>query len=621
MMKRFSILLPAFYLTTFALAGPEDDPDFSHSVTSEKKPWTDKDFKNNPDHFQFAILTDRTGGVRPGVFPEAVRKLNEFQPEFVITVGDLIAGRSTKEELREEWKEFNAFLEPFEMPFFYLPGNHDMKDPTGTEVWDELFGVRHYSFVYKDVLFLCLNSQDGENWRPPLIGKPQIEWAKAELEKHPDVRWTMVFIHQPVWLMEEGIVIHRNGKETINQSNTGWPEVEAALAGRKHTVFAGHVHHYVRYHRNDTNYYTLGTTGGGSRLRGVAFGEFDHATWVTMTDDGPRLMNIAIDGMMTEDVHTEAQHDLWRSLYFQEYIKDTFPLEEQTLTLRLKSEFEQPLDGRLNWILPLNQDWKVEPALSNVLLQPGEEKEFIFTISYEGSREDYFPAPRLDTNFIYADSKVHLNHSIPLPIDYLAHTQKHPREAKAGRLMTKPPRIDGDLSDAAWQKAESLPSLLPGNRGGYVNVPTDIRIRHDEENLYFGITCGESQPQNIRAEIQEQDGEVTSDDSIELFFDADRDENFIQVIAVNRAGVVHDRRRSNSSWSSKAEVATGGEGKEWTVELAIPLSSLEADLSQHKNWGFQFVRNRPHAKEVDVWNPGLWDTSYDPAHYGRLVFE
>ena len=50
-------------------------PDFKHSVTTKKKPWTDKEFLNNPANFQFAIVADRTGGVRRGIFPEAVKKL------------------------------------------------------------------------------------------------------------------------------------------------------------------------------------------------------------------------------------------------------------------------------------------------------------------------------------------------------------------------------------------------------------------------------------------------------------------------------------------------------------------------------------------------------------------
>ncbi len=69
-----------------------EDTFFKHSVTTEKKPWTAKKFLNDPADFQFAIVSDRTGGPRVGVFPKAVDKLNELRPEFVITVGDMIRG-------------------------------------------------------------------------------------------------------------------------------------------------------------------------------------------------------------------------------------------------------------------------------------------------------------------------------------------------------------------------------------------------------------------------------------------------------------------------------------------------------------------------------------------------
>lgn len=44
------------------------------------------------------------------------------------------------------------------------------------------------------------------------------------------------------------------------------------------------------------------TRGGGSRLRGVRYGEFDHITWVTMKPDGPVLANLMLDGIYPEDM-------------------------------------------------------------------------------------------------------------------------------------------------------------------------------------------------------------------------------------------------------------------------------------------------------------------------------
>jgi len=49
----------------------------------------------------------------------------------------------------------------------------------------------------------------------------------------------------------------------------------------------------------------LATTGGGSKLRGRAFGEFDQVAWVTMTDHGPRIANLLLDGIWNEDALTE----------------------------------------------------------------------------------------------------------------------------------------------------------------------------------------------------------------------------------------------------------------------------------------------------------------------------
>ena len=82
-------------------------------------PWTHLQLANDPEDFQFAIVTDRTGGHRPGVFPDAVRKLNLLQPEFVMSVGDLIEGYTEdRAVLRTQWEEFVGFVDALDMPFF-----------------------------------------------------------------------------------------------------------------------------------------------------------------------------------------------------------------------------------------------------------------------------------------------------------------------------------------------------------------------------------------------------------------------------------------------------------------------------------------------------------------------
>ena len=270
-------------------------------IDSDVNPWTNLDFNNKDCQFQFAIVTDRTGGHRPGVFMDGVTKLNLLQPEFVMSVGDLIEGYTEDTlQLNREWDEFEGFVSHLTMPFFYTPGNHDITNAVMADLWKKKFGRTYYHFLYKDVLFLCLDSEDQYRGAGRgTISDPQYQYIENTLAKYPDVRWTLVFMHQPLWTQE---------------NPERWPDVEKLLSGRKHTVFVGHNHNYVKYARNNGKYFILATTGGGSRLRGPQMGEFDHVVWVTMTQEGPIMANLLLEGIWNEDVMTAPKKEMVRKL-------------------------------------------------------------------------------------------------------------------------------------------------------------------------------------------------------------------------------------------------------------------------------------------------------------------
>jgi hypothetical protein len=268
-------------------------------------PWNHLDFRNDPNAFQFAIVSDRTGGARPGVFEDAVRKLNLLQPEFVMSVGDLIEGYSQDPaEVNTQWDEFQSFIRNLQMPFFYVAGNHDHSNPVMAGIWRKRFGRPYYSFVYRDVLFLCLNSQEPAMHH---LSATQAQWVRETLAAHPEVRWTLAFLHTPLWEYP---------------AERGWPEIEAALQGRPHTVFAGHYHSYLKSERQDARYYILATTGGGSALRGPAYGEFDQVAWVTMTADGPIVANLMLDGIRADDIRTTESKPVFDALIARGFTTD-----------------------------------------------------------------------------------------------------------------------------------------------------------------------------------------------------------------------------------------------------------------------------------------------------------
>jgi hypothetical protein len=265
----------------------------------DKNPWTSLTPNADPEQFQFAIVSDRTGAHRKGVFTRAIQQINLMQPEFIVSVGDLIEGSAAVAATNKtQWTEFEGFLTKLDnIPFFYTPGNHDAAGLAKAEVWKERYGRRYYHFVYKNCLFLILNAYDDEGLDPTKntsytamrVGPAQQEYVAKALKENPNVTWTFAFIHPPIWA-EKDLV------------KNGWGKMEESFAGRKMTVYCGHRHIYRKYVRNGINYYQLATTGGGSSMRGAEYGEFDQIAWMTVKKTGPVMANINLGGVYKDDL-------------------------------------------------------------------------------------------------------------------------------------------------------------------------------------------------------------------------------------------------------------------------------------------------------------------------------
>ena len=284
-------------------------------------PRTDRPFHNDPNNFQFVIVGDRTGGRRPGVFKHAMEQVNWLQPEFVLSVGDLIEGYSDDEnQLEREWDEVDAMIDTLQMPFFYTVGNHDIGNEVMRDVWHERYGPDYYHFRYRDVLFVSLNTEDPPfalpapvlarqveiaqmmdsepektqemiidrrpsgppelPEQPAAISDAQLRFIETALRENADVRWTVVLMHKPAWTHE----------------GTQFQRIEALLADRPYTMIAGHNHYYDYGQRHGRDHIVMATTGGIWLSGGP--GSVDHLLWVTMTDEGPIFANIELNGLV-----------------------------------------------------------------------------------------------------------------------------------------------------------------------------------------------------------------------------------------------------------------------------------------------------------------------------------
>ncbi len=462
-------------------------------------PWSHLDISDNPDNFQFAIVTDRTGGHRPGIFMDAIRKLNLLQPEFVMSVGDLIEGYTTDEDqIYREWEEFNGFIEQLDMPFFYVPGNHDYINPVMAGIWEELFGPGYYHFTYKDVLFLCLNTEEAMKGSGlGGIEKPQYEYVKKVLAENEDVRWTLVFMHQPLWLSD----------------NTGyWDDIETLLAGREHTVFAGHYHHYVKHERNNGKYFILATTGGMSQLRGPDFGEFDHVVWTTMTKEGPIMANLLLQGIWDENVVTEDLQQIISDDYIQiepAYVESDV-YEGSVFRVRVINDENYPMGAALffaahDYLLPevIEYQLHLPPNTVEILEIPINVRRPVKISRLDPIRIYSHAAYRLED-----EREINLSSSfgiLPIAVGKAGFT---PNEIE----------VDGNLSD--WEgfpyKVNSM-SPITGDVSAYqgdFDASYEFAVSYDEDFLYIALSIWDDELATSR------NGSIWSQDAVRLNIDA-----------------------------------------------------------------------------------------------------
>jgi hypothetical protein len=322
-------LLSIVILTVFGCTSDRSgEQEFRHGVSSDIKPWTNEAFDAADEKFTFAVFSDLTGGERERVFEIAVAQLALLRPEFIINVGDLIdGGTEDLDEIGAQWDWFDERAERATAPVFYVGGNHDLTGSVLQGVWDERIGHRYYHFVYKNVLFLVLDTEDNTPERTQEIfeirkagievymneepeafaeteyanlpekvsGNLTVEQSSYLVEAiaaNPDVRWTFLFMHKAPW---------------VRADETNFAVIEESLADRPYTVFNGHIHAYEHNERFGRDYIRLATTGG-EHFPDLPL-SFDHVTLVTVDDHGVDIANLKMSGILDKTGHLPLDGD------------------------------------------------------------------------------------------------------------------------------------------------------------------------------------------------------------------------------------------------------------------------------------------------------------------------
>lgn len=118
--------------------------------------------------------------------------------------------------------------------------------------------------------------------------------------------------------------------------------------------------------------------------------------------------------------------------------------------------------------------------------------------------------------------------------------------------IKNPPKIDGILSDPAWNNADPFTNfrMVEPDPGAQPTERTKLMVVYDKDNLYIGIYCYDSEPEKIAANslAHDQAGSSrgmwgmgrptvsTSDDVVRILIDPFLDKRTAYVFYINARG-------------------------------------------------------------------------------------
>ncbi|MCD6385981.1 calcineurin-like phosphoesterase family protein [Candidatus Sumerlaeota bacterium] len=198
---------------------------------------------DNPESFEVIVMSDpqplnaeEIGFIRDDIVPELIGT----KALFGITLGDIMFDDLTL------YDKYNAIISQVGIPFYNVPGNHDMNydapdDHYALETFKRHYGPPYYSFDYGKVHFIVLDDVEWhpktdkkKGWYQGMIGEPQLTWLKNDLQFVGKDKLIVFAMHIPI----RTILGKSRGATAMDKE-----KLFELLKGREHILFlAGHTH-------------------------------------------------------------------------------------------------------------------------------------------------------------------------------------------------------------------------------------------------------------------------------------------------------------------------------------------------------------------------------------------
>ena len=179
--------------------------------------------------------------------------------------------------------------------------------------------------------------------------------------------------------------------------------------------------------------------------------------------------------------------------------------------------------------------------------------------------------------------------------------------------------IDGVMNEPVWLTAPVAGNFTEISPGDNIKPPakTEVKVLYDDDNLYFGFICYDSNISALKANLCDRD-KIWSDDYVGVMLDTYGDNKLAYEMFCNPYGIQGDATWTPTDENDSYDLIFTSEAKiykdRWILEIAVPFKSLRFPEKSMQTWRMHFIRTWPrHDRTQMSWavvsrdNPSFFD--------------
>ena len=207
--------------------------------------------------------------------------------------------------------------------------------------------------------------------------------------------------------------------------------------------------------------------------------------------------------------------------------------------------------------------------------------------------------------------------------------EKVGKELVAHYVGDTPPRIDGDLDDEVWQRAQAIEDMVQ-NDPDNMQPPTErtiVKVAYDDRTVYVAVMNFMRDRARVTSALGRRDTNPRAD-SIKITFDPRHDHLTAYTFDANPSGVQgdmmwYDDTRQSMDYDAVWDVRTQVRDDGWTAEFRIPFSQLRFTITPGEPvvWGFNIRRDIVYNAEMIRWVATPRGAQGFVSRFGHLTFE